>query len=130
MKSLAPISFILVLLASAFFSGCDVCEECENPIIDTIYDTIYVNPPLPDTITYNGHIAAITNNYCITCHGGTVPSAGFALETFNQVKDATQNGNVITRINDADGPMPPSGLISAADRALIQEWANDGYLED
>lgn len=130
MKRLAPITFILALISSTFFVGCEVCEECENPIIDTIYDTIYVNPPMLDTITYNGHIAEITNNYCITCHAGSTPSAGFALETYAQVKAATQNGNILSRINDSNSPMPPSGLISASNRALIQEWANDGYLEE
>ena len=129
MKRLIPITIILVFLSSAFFVGCEKCDECENPIIDTIYDTIYVSN-LIDTITYDEHVAPIINNYCITCHGGTAPSANLWLTNYNEVKDATQHGNLISRINSSSSPMPPSGLITQSNRAIIQEWVDDGYLEN
>jgi hypothetical protein len=59
--------------------------------------------------SYNGRIKAICDANCATssCHAGPSPSASLALETFEQVRDATANGLLCT-IEQTSGcsPMP------------------------
>ena len=68
-------------------------------------------------------------NHCITCHGGTAPSGDFVLTSYDEVRNYTENGNLIDRINDADNPMPPSGLLNATNRQILEKWVEDGFLE-
>ena len=103
---------------------------CDHIITDTIYDTIFVDPNIPGPITYNDHVASIMNNNCITCHSGSGPSGGFGLATYTEVLNAAQNRPLVERINDADNPMPQSGIMNQGNRSLIERWINDGHLEN
>lgn len=85
---------------------------------------------ITDPITYNANVSTIISNNCLPCHGGTNPSAGLNLETYASVRNATENGNVLTRINSASNPMPLGGQMPPALIATIEEWANQGYLEN
>lgn len=82
------------------------------------------------TITYNRDVKTIIDANCTTCHGNVTPNAGLRLTTFQQVKNSAQNGNLISRMNNAANPMPPSGVLSTTTRAIIDKWAEDGYLEN
>lgn len=113
------ISFLVLLFL--FF------ESCTKSIIpEELVDT----EPIEESITYTSHIQAIVLNNCISCHSLPSPNAGLLLETYNQVKDATQNGNLIERINDPVSPMPSSGLMPAQERALFDAWTENDYLEN
>jgi mono/diheme cytochrome c family protein len=86
--------------------------------------------PDPTTkITYSANIASIINNNCNQCHGST-PSNGapFSLTTYSQVSGRVDR--IIARANNANNPMPPSGLMSSNLRAMIQQWKDDGLLEN
>lgn len=83
-----------------------------------------------ETITYNGNVRTIISNNCLPCHGGTTPSAGLNLETYNSVRNATENGNVLARINSASNPMPVGGQMAPSLIATIERWATDGYIEN
>jgi len=82
------------------------------------------------TIKFNPHVKDIMFNYCVTCHGGASPAASLSLTDYNSVRSTTENGNLLNRINDEEKPMPPSGLLSEANRQLIEKWVADGYLEN
>ncbi|WNJ20460.1 hypothetical protein [Pontibacter sp. G13] len=80
-------------------------------------------------ITYTADVKPIMDLYCTGCHSGTEPSGDVDLSTYANLKDATQNGAVIQRMNDGQAPMPPTGLLEVSQRDLIAEWADGGYLE-
>lgn len=86
--------------------------------------------PITETITYVGDVKAIIDNNCVTCHGTVTPDAGLSLVTYQQVRNAAENGNLIPRMNNATSPMPPSGILSATTRAIIDKWRDDGFLEN
>lgn len=89
--------------------------------------------PDPTTVTYNGHIKSIMSNNCTSCHGSTPTNgAPMSLTTYSQVKSAVETRGLITRINSTSNPMPPSpnSPLSNADKNLVQQWKDGGFLEN
>lgn len=86
--------------------------------------------PIEDRISYTRDIQPIVSNFCTTCHSGSSPAAGFALTTYDEVRLQSEKGNLLKRINDANRPMPQSGLLPKYMRRMIQKWADGGYLKD
>jgi len=86
----------------------------------------------PTVITYDGDIKSIISNNCHQCHGSTTDNgAPFSLTTYDQVKSRVDR--IIARTNNASNPMPPAsagGQISSGLRAMIQQWKDDGLLEN
>ena len=99
------------------------CTTTEIPLDE-------VTEPVIELVTYTGDVKAIIDANCIGCHGASSPQAGLSLVTYQQVRTAAESGNLITRMNNATNPMPPSGILSANVRAIIDAWANDGFLEN
>ncbi|MCF8272713.1 MAG: hypothetical protein K9I95_02675 [Flavobacteriaceae bacterium] len=97
-------------------------------------DDLSPNPdpdPDPTSVTYNGTIKNIINNNCNSCHGSpTSNSAPMSLTTYSQVKSAVETRGLISRINNTANPMPQSGLMSQTNRNLIQQWVDQGFLEN
>lgn len=82
-------------------------------------------------ITYNGHIKSLINNNCNSCHGSpTDNGAPMPLTTYTEVKNAVENRNLINRINNPSNPMPMAGLMTQANRDLVQQWVDGGFLEN
>lgn len=96
-----------------------------------------VTDPTPDPdptgeVTYNDNIKSILNNNCTGCHG-TPPTQGapFSLTTFNSAKDRIDAIiNRTSRATGTAGVMPPSGQMSQGLRDAIQQWKDDGLLEN
>lgn len=83
--------------------------------------------PVLEDVTYDDDIQTIMFNHCTTCHGGATPFANLSLETYESVKEATENRNLLARIESTANPMPPSGLMTTEDRAKITKWVMDGF---
>lgn len=111
----------LLIFSIIFFllTGCSkaVIDEVEPVVIDQI-------------IKYDPDVKKIVSTNCYDCHAGSSPIAGFTLETYNDVKAYTEAGILIDKINDIASPMPPTGLMPAYERAVIEKWVVDGYLEN
>ncbi len=78
-----------------------------------------------DTINtkYGEVISVIMTDYCTSCHGGSSPSAGLSLETYNDVKN--NYTNILQRMNS--GNMPPAGgKLDDCIISKIQTWVNRG----
>lgn len=78
--------------------------------------------------TYKTNVEAVIQTNCLGCHsaGGRFP----ALETYEQVKDATQNGNLICRIDQTQScgnVMPRSGPMPRQTIEMIILWQKEGY---
>lgn len=113
---------IFIVASTLFVLTANRCTKAEIPKEEPVVVT--------QTVTYEADIKTIVQNSCLTCHGAVNPAAGLNLSTYLLVKDATQNGSLIQRINDASSPMPQSGLLPAEQRALFDKWVQDGYLEN
>jgi uncharacterized membrane protein len=113
-KHLFPILFLLALLAATSESACYYDNEAELYGIDTNCDTTDVR--------YSTFVQQIVSNRCLGCHtqGGSREDSPF--DTYEKLLPYIQDGSIISRINDASNPMPPSGLMSACDREKIQAW--------
>lgn len=82
-------------------------------------------------ITYDANIKSIMSNNCTVCHGSpTSQGAPMSLTTYTEVKKAVESRNLIGRINNSSNPMPQSGLMPQMNRDLIQQWQDDGLLEN
>ncbi|WP_282080257.1 hypothetical protein [Aquimarina algiphila] len=102
--------------------------SCEN---DSESDLIDVTPV--NLVTYDDNVKNIIDNNCILCHND--PPINFApmpLLTFEQVKEAAENRNLIGRVSSEDinflmpsgGPRLPQSTID-----IIIQWRDDGLLE-
>jgi len=89
-------------------------------------------PPAPTcagvdtlTITYNGYVADVMRQRCTSCHGGSNPSKGLALETYDQVVSSARTGKWYNSM--ITGQMPPSGKLDDCTLAKLKKWIDDGY---
>jgi mono/diheme cytochrome c family protein len=110
----------LIILTSLTMASCTTTEIPLDEVSD----------PIIELVTYTGDVKAIIDNNCIGCHGTTNPSAGLSLVTYQQVRNSAENGNLIARMNNPTNPMTQGGLLSANTRAIIDAWADDGFLEN
>ena len=87
-----------------------------------------------EMITYSENIKSIIDNNCISCHGST-PSNGapMSLTTYENVKEAVLNRDLLERISRAEGTsgaMPLGGpRLPQTDINSIIQWNTEGLLE-
>jgi len=93
---------------------------------------IPVDPTLPVVLkTYNDDIKSIIDGECTVCHAAGASASWYPLETYAQVKASAESGRLYERMtgSSGEGPMPTSGLLPASVTQSIQDWINDGLLE-
>ncbi|NDP27127.1 MAG: hypothetical protein GZ087_06845 [Flavobacterium sp.] len=77
--------------------------------------------------TYTANVEPVIKANCTGCHsGGQSPN----LTTYEYVKNATQNGDLICRIDQTQAcgrVMPPSGPMSKQTIDMIILWQTQGY---
>ena len=117
------ITIISTLIVTIFFS-------CSYNSEDDLNDTIIIE----DLVNYDDNIKTIIDNNCITCHSNPpINGAPMHLTTFNAVKDAVENRDLIGRISTNDlgsvmpsgGPRLPQNLID-----LVIQWETEGLMEN
>jgi Predicted solute binding protein len=81
--------------------------------------------PTPTAQTYTQLIASngVLGRYCVSCHGNN-GSGGLNLLVYNNAKNAA--ANIKARMNNANNPMPTSGLVPQAQRDIIDAWVAAG----
>lgn len=114
-KTLLAVLFVLP------FAGCYYDNEEE----------LYPNPIACDTssVTYSGHIAAIMQSNCNTCHNAANASGNVITEDYNNLRTIALNGKLYGSVSHASGfsPMPKGGnKLSECDQARIRIWAAAG----
>ncbi len=78
--------------------------------------------PIGGAPTYRSGIRAILNARCVSCHGPALVSGGVRLNGYKKVRASAQAAlNAI-----ANGSMPPSGNVPAAERQALADWISNG----
>ncbi|MEQ1746084.1 MAG: hypothetical protein ABMA02_11700 [Saprospiraceae bacterium] len=119
-KSLAALALFSGLLLASLPVACYYDNE----------EDLY-GPPLTNCDTagmrYSVEIREILQQNCDGCH---LPSAStyslIPYETHAQFAAVANNGKLLNRINSQSQPMPPTGLLSACNRAKIEAWVRAG----
>jgi hypothetical protein len=116
-------SLIYILFLSAFYN-CSYVNE------DDLTDDIIIE----DVVNYDDNIKPIIDNNCLSCHSNPpINSAPMSLTTYNDVKNAVENRDLIARIEAFDlgfgmpfgGPRLPQNLID-----LVMLWEQEGLIEN
>ena len=113
----------LLYFAFAFvaFISLDSCYYDKGDVLNgNVCDTSNVN--------YENQISAIIDLNCIHCHNSAKADGGVILETYEQVRDITVNGNLIPCINHESGyPRMPADKNEKMDPCFLSQF--DIWLE-
>lgn len=108
--------FIVTLIA------CSIPKTRQSVDITTLPENIDF-----ENIDYEHTIKPIMANYCITCHSGNSPTADISLTTYEEVRLQAEKGEMLSRINNEEYPMPQGGLMPKKLRLAIEQWAKEGF---
>ncbi len=102
--------------------------SCSSSSNDDLNPQVMIPVPI-EKITYDNHIKTIIDDNCLQCHGNpTLRGAPNSFVSYNQVRSSINN--ILNRLNSSSNPMPPSGQINITLRASVQQWKDDGLLEN
>jgi hypothetical protein len=81
-----------------------------------------------NNFVYNNAIRPLVNKYCTSCHSGTSPQGSLDLSTYNNLKDAVVNRNLVKCINYANGysGMPKGMRLTACQIRQVEKWVDAG----
>ena len=120
MKKITLLSFLII----ATIFSCSYNSE------DDLTEDIIIE----DLVNYEDNIKSIIDNNCISCHSDPpINGAPISLTTYNNVKNAVENRDLIERIETNDtgllmpfgGPRLPQNLID-----LVIQWEAEGLQEN
>lgn len=121
MKKISFILVVLIIAVTIFNSSCYYDKE-EILYPYTVCDTVAVK--------YATNVAPVLSSFCVGCHGGSTPSAGIRLDTYNDVKIQAANGRLWGAISHATSysPMPKNATqLNTCNLAKIKIWLDEGY---
>lgn len=112
------------------FSFATLLMSCTNDDPTTLIEDA---APIMGTTTYNQNVKSIIDNNCVSCHAA-VPRNGapMALVTYDQVKEAVLNRELLNRVSLENGNsslMPRGGRMPQATIDIIMKWNQEGLLE-
>jgi mono/diheme cytochrome c family protein len=110
----------LAMVERANFAAMEItCSEDEQ---------LNENVILPESVTYTDLMGATDVNVfkksCISCHSSTNLAGGFDISSYDRAKERTSK--IVERMNNANSPMPPAGILSPTSRKLVQKWVSLG----
>jgi cytochrome c5 len=98
---------------------------------DLLIPVAPVDPNEPIALkTYNNDVKIIIDNNCVACHANGASASFYPLENYAQVKASAESGKLYGRMTDAVNPMPASGILPGTVTQIIEDWINDGLLEE
>lgn len=108
---------IFLVLIIAYFIG----FSCESQTYTEISEQVTIP-------TYVNNVKPIIINNCLSCHSSQAGQFPI-METYAQVRDAAENGNMICRIDDQScgAVMPQSGRMPQLNINTIKLWSANGF---
>ncbi len=114
---------VLLIGALVWAMGCSKSDNSEGAPMDDPNDD-------PTALSYQSDIRPIIQGNCLSCHGNPpTNNAPMSLTSLSLVRSAIETRGLLSRINSTTNPMPPDGLMPQSARALIAEWADQGFPE-
>jgi len=106
-------------------------SSCSQSTYDDIEEE---TDPIPEIVTYQD-VKPIIDGVCLACHSNPPQNgAPMPLVSFENVKDAVQNRDLINKIskNEGDNGLMPLGgpRLPQSSIDLIVKWNTDGLLEN
>lgn len=96
--------------------------SCDSTTVQEIQPVV-TNP------TYNANIKPIFDAKCTSCHSAN-STQSIPLINYDQVKDATENGSLLCKIENQCGDvMPPSGKMQQVFIDMLNNWKDQGYAQ-
>jgi len=122
MKKIKIVSIGISALVGLCFASTSIITSCDSTTYQDI-SAVVTDP------TYSKNIQPIMAKKCTGCHSTSGNDDQPYLENYDQVKEATQNGTLLCRINGSCGSvMPPTGgKLPQATINMIQLWANNEF---
>lgn len=112
------------MIAGIFLAS---CSKSDNTTTD-IFVGIPPNDGRTGAFSYTSSVNRIMVRHCIGCHGSTPTNgARFPLTTYEEVRSAVENQELLERINGITKPMPPDELMPSDTRQIIEEWVNENF---
>ena len=94
-----------------------------------------------EPVDYSKQIRPIFEKHCVSCHGAIKQKAGLKLDIGKRVLKGSLNGAVVIAKNSVESklihalkgkkgaePMPPTGVLEAAEIALVARWIDEGAI--
>jgi hypothetical protein len=84
---------------------------------------------LPARVSYadlasSNQLLGVFSQSCFSCHSGATARAGLNLTDFNQARAVASQ--IQARMNNPNSPMPPTGILSATKRSIVDIWISSG----
>ncbi|MCS7296830.1 MAG: cytochrome c [Bacteroidia bacterium] len=76
-------------------------------------------------VTYGRYVAEAMRRHCTSCHGGSNPSAGVRLDSYQEVRRSAETGKWYQVMEN--GSMPPTGRLDDCTLAHLRRWIELGY---
>lgn len=121
MKKVSIATVCMLGFFASLQTGC-YNDKAEYLYPDTICDTAAVK--------YSTTIAPVLTSFCVSCHGGSTPSAAIKLDTYNDVAIQATNGRLWGAVSHSTSfsPMPKNGAkLNDCNLAKIKKWLDAGH---
>lgn len=116
--------FLSSLVVLAMLASCS--SDSEDDLVPTDDD------PGSGEVTYTADIAPLIGSSCLGCHSSPPANgAPFSLTTFADV--SSRASTILTAVSRQTGEtraMPPGGRLPQSTINLIEQWIDDGTLEN
>jgi hypothetical protein len=114
---------IIIVVAGCLISSLNSCYYDKSDLLypDTACDT--------SAVKYSTSVLPILSSNCISCHGGSTPSAGISLDTYAGVKIQADNGRLWGAVSHSPNysPMPKnSNQLNTCNLEKIRIWVAAG----
>lgn len=121
-----PLTWVALVLVAILLSATGCYYDKEEVLYpSTACDT--------SAVTYSMSVVPVLSANCISCHGGSTPSAAIRLDTYAGVKQQVDNGRLLGAINHeaSYSAMPKGGnKLSVCNIAKIRIWVAGGGLNN
>ena len=114
---------VLIIITGIMVTSLNSCYYDKSDLLypDTACDTAAVK--------YSTSVLPVLSSNCISCHGGSTPSAGISLDSYTGVKVQVDNGRLWGAVshNPSYSPMPKnSNKLSTCNLDKIRIWIAAG----
>ncbi|MEO7444153.1 MAG: hypothetical protein ABIT96_03805 [Ferruginibacter sp.] len=117
-----------IILAAAIFAVLQLMlESCYYDKEEILYPDTACDTSL---VKYSTTVAPILSSSCVSCHGGTTPSAAIRLDTYTGVQQQAANGRLWGAIshNPSYSPMPKNApKLNNCNLSKIRIWLDAGF---